>query len=93
MNKPVLLIFGLVVTIVALAIIRTSIANNIVTSGVVLAQIQEQSDQYKLENSILYEKLYALSSLTNVAQKAYDLGYQDQASDFVLGKQTVALKQ
>jgi hypothetical protein len=94
MKKPALLIMSLTILIIVLAIVRTFVANNISTSGVVLGKIEEKVEQYKLENSILAEQLYSMSSLTNISQKAYDLGYGDETSDLVLTQnKTVALKQ
>ena len=94
MKKPALLIMSLTILIIALAIVRTFVANNISTSGVVLGRLEEKVEQYKLENSVLAEQLYSLASLTNISQKAYDLGYSDETSDLVLTQnKTVALKQ
>lgn len=94
MKKPVLLIFSLSMLIIVLSIARIFISNNIATSGVVLGKIEEQIETYKLENSTLSEKLYSQSSLTNMAQKAYDLGYREEKSSLVLTqKLPVALKQ
>jgi hypothetical protein len=92
MKKPALLIIILGITIISLALVRTFISNNIATSGVVMDTIQNKIEQYKLENSILAEKVYTFSSLTNISQKAYDQGYKDNVSDLVLSrKQAVAI--
>jgi hypothetical protein len=92
MKKSALLILGLSLTIISLSLVRTFISNNISTSGVVMDTIQNKVDKYKLENSILAEKVYTLSSLTNISQKAYDQGYKENVSDLVLSqKQTVAI--
>jgi len=94
MKKPALLIFSLCILIAALSVIRIFISNNIATSGVVLGKIQEQIESYELENSVLAEKLFSISSLTNISQKAYDLGYREQKSELVLtSKLPVAIKQ
>jgi hypothetical protein len=94
MKKPALIITTLVLIIVVLSIVKIFVSNRIATSGVVLGRVQEQLLSYKLENTILSEKLYTLSSLTNIASKAYDLGYTDSKTDFVLSNQVpVAIKQ
>jgi hypothetical protein len=94
MKKPVLLISFLLVGVFVLSIVRIFVSNNIATSGVALGNIEEEAQRYKLENSILSERLYIYSSLTNIASKAYDLGYTDKKSNYVIGQQLpVALKQ
>lgn len=94
MKKPALLITILISIIAVLSIVRIFISNNIATSGIVLSRISEQVEKYKLENSILSEKLYNLSALTNVSEKAYHLGYREEKTALVLiQKQPIALKQ
>lgn len=94
MKKPALLIVFLSLIILGLALVRTNISNNVVTSGVALGKIQTEIDDYKLQNSILAEQLFGLSSLTNLAQKAYDQGYTEEESSLVLSqKLPVAIKQ
>jgi hypothetical protein len=94
MKKPALIITTLVLTIVVLSVVKIFVSNRIATSGVVLGKVQEELLSYKLENTILSEKLYTLSSLTNIASKAYDLGYTDSKTDYVLSNQVpVAIKQ
>ena len=94
MKKPVIIIVTLVFVILTLSVIRIFISNNISTSGVVLGKVVEEYDKYRLENSIIAEKFYTMASLTDVSQKAYDLGYVDSKSDFVLNQKVpVAIKQ
>ncbi len=94
MKKPALLIIFLISTIIVLSLARTYISNNVATSGVVLGQIQKETESLKLENSVLAEKVYDLSSLTNLAQKAYDQGYTEGKSSFAIGTTIpVAIKQ
>jgi hypothetical protein len=94
MKKPAFLLFSLILIIVVLFIVRIYISNNVATSGVVLGTIQVQIENYKLENSVISEKLFSLSSLTNISQKAYDLGYEEQKSELVLTRNLpVAIKQ
>jgi hypothetical protein len=94
MKKPVLIISFLLVGVFILSIVRIFVSNNIATSGIALGKIEEETQKYKLENSILSDKFFTYSSLTNIASKAYDLGYTDKKSDYVVGQQLpVALKQ
>lgn len=77
-----------------LSIIRIYISNQIATSGVVLGQVQSEIDAYKMQNILLSEKLYSLSSLANIAEEATKEGYVAQSADFVLdGQIPVAYKQ
>ncbi len=94
MKKPTLIITSLVLLIIGLCVVKIFVSNRIATSGVVLGKAQEELSRYRLENSILSERLYTLSSLTNIASKAYDLGYTDTKTDFVLNNQVpVAIRQ
>lgn len=94
MKKPILIITVLLVTVLTLSVIRIYISNQIVTSGVVLGQVQSEIDSYKTQNIILAEKLYSESSLTNIAEQAAKEGFIAQSSDFVLtGQVPVAYKQ
>jgi hypothetical protein len=94
MKKPVLLISILLIGVFVLSIVRIFVSNNVATSGVALGKIEEETQKYKLENSMLSDKLYTYASLTNIYSKAYALGYTDKKSDYVIKQQvSVALKQ
>ena len=94
MKKQVLLIAGLIVIVFGLSIVRIYISNQVATSGVILGQIQQQIDTYKMENIIVAENLYTKSSLTNIAEEAQKQGFVEQKTDFVLnGQVPVAYKQ
>lgn len=94
MKKPVLIITALVFIILTLSVVRIFISNNVSTSGMVLEKVTKELNKYKLENSIITEKLYTMASLTSVSDKAYELGFVDSKSGFVLNKQVpVAIKQ
>lgn len=94
MKKPALLIIVLISLISVLSLVRIFISNNISTSGIILGKIEEEVKSLKIENSILSEKLYTASALTNVSQKAYDLGYREEKTDLVLTqKLPIAIKQ
>jgi cell division protein FtsL len=94
MQKPVLLIGTLALIVFGLSIVRIYISNQVATSGVVLGQIEQQVDAYKMQNILLAEDLYTKSSLTNIADKASKEGFIEQKTDFVLnGQVPVAYKQ
>ena len=84
MKKPALLIFILIFVVVLLSIVKTFVSNNIATSGVVLSNTQQKLSLLKTQNAILAQKLYTLSSLTEISQKAKNLGYIDGKTSYVL---------
>jgi hypothetical protein len=94
MKKQVLLIGILALIVFGLSIVRIYISNQVATSGVILGQIQQQVDAYKMENILLAENLYTKSSLTSIAEEASKQGFVEQKTDFVLnGQVPVAYKQ
>lgn len=94
MKKQILLVTGLILIVFVLSIVRIYISNQVATSGVVLGQIEQQVDTYKMENIQLAENLYTKSSLTNIAEEAGKQGFVPQKTDFVLnGQVPVAYKQ
>jgi len=94
MKKYSLVLGALILTVLALIIVRTFIANNVSTSGVVLGNVQNQINAYRLKNSILSQQVYSLSALTNIAAKAEKIGYVDKTQEFVLSNSIpIAVKQ
>ena len=94
MKKPAKIIGILILIILGLSTVKIYISNGVATSGIILGKIEEEIGNYKLENSLLSEKLYSESSLTSVSAKAELLGYTDKRSDYVISsQQSVALKQ
>ena len=87
MKKPILIISILLVIVLSLAIVRIYISNQVATSGVILGQVQNEIDTYKIQNIQLSEKLYSQSSLTNISEEATKEGFVTQSSDFVLNGQ------
>ncbi len=78
MKKQILIISGLTLIAVCLLMVKTFVSNDISTSGELLGQIKEKSNEYKMENAILGEELYAMVSLTNLSKEASKLGFVDQ---------------
>lgn len=94
MKRPAQIIGILILSVIMLSTVKIYISNSVSTSGIVLGKIQEEIDNYKLANSIISEKLYSESSLTEVDLKAESLGYTDKRLDYVISsQQSVALKQ
>jgi cell division protein FtsL len=84
MKKPVLIIGFLIIAILALSVVKTFVSNRISTSGSTLGAISDRINAYKIENTLLSEQLYSLSSLTNVLTKANSLGFVEGNSKFVI---------
>lgn len=80
MKKPFLIIATLIIIILGLSFVRSIISNSMSTSGSLLSDIQEKSQVYELENSIMKEKIYSYSSLASVASEAARLGFVDHKS-------------
>lgn len=94
MKKSSLILFTLILSIFVLSLVKIFIANNVATSGIILSNVQDEVNMYKLENSEISAKLYALSSLTYINSKAQNLGYKEDFSQLVLtNQQPVAFKQ
>lgn len=86
MKKPVFLLAILIFIIVGLLVIRTVISNTISTSGVVLGKTQDKLIKYKTENILLREKIFTLSSLSNISSAAGQIGFVGSKSNFALSK-------
>ncbi len=82
--KKYLLLVLLIITVIALSVVRTFVLNNISTSGVQLGQIQDELDTLQTENAVLAEQVYSYSSLTNISSKAAEMGFVNQGNQFVL---------
>lgn len=94
MRKPALVIGFLAIVILALSVIKTFASNRISTSGQALFAIEDKINFYKIENALLSEKLYSLSSLTNLMSQANSSGFVKEKTSFVLTNPIpIALKQ
>ncbi len=74
----------LIITIVALFIVRSVVANEISTSGVALGVIEDETKRYKTENTLLKEQINDLSSLAHIASSAGKLGFSQSKSNIAL---------
>lgn len=94
MKKPILLIFLLIGLVVVLSVIRTFVANNVATSGVILSEIELKAEKLETENTIVAQKLHTSTSLTEISQKAQKLGFTEGKGSFAItGVRPVAFKQ
>ena len=84
MRKPGLTIGFLIIVIFVLSVAKTFVSNKISTSGQTLSATEDRINAKKIENTLLSEKLYSLSSLTNVFSQANSLGFVQEKSKFVI---------
>jgi cell division protein FtsL len=75
MKKPVLIIIFLIGLIVVLSVTKAIVYNRLSTLGIYLGKVEQQTNFYKTQNAILLEKVLTESSLTNIIEKAQELGF------------------
>lgn len=80
-----LLITVISVIIVVLSIVQVAVSNSLSTTGITLSEIEQEIDQYKQENALLYEKFLIGSSLTNISSTSASLGFREGKSQIVIG--------
>lgn len=94
MRKPALIIFIQIFVILTLTVIRVAVTNRISTSGIEMASIEQSMDSIKKENLILQEKLLTLSSYTEIASHAAQIGFVPAKNNFAVSSTVpVAIKQ
>jgi cell division protein FtsL len=94
MRKPALTIGILLLAVILLAVVKIFVSNRILTSGSALSQVQDKLNAVKVENTLLSEKLYSMSSLTNIYSEADKLGFVEAGISFVPGNTLpIAIKQ
>lgn len=86
MKKPVLFIILNLVVIIGLSIAQVVAANSISTTGIELGKIQDQITQLEKENEVLKEQVLTLSSLTTIASRASDMGFEEGKSTLVISQ-------
>lgn len=86
MKKPILIIIFLLGLIVVLSMVKAVMHNRLSTSGVFVGKVEEEINLYKTQNAILSEELLILSSLTNIAAKATELGFIKENSSLLVLK-------
>lgn len=94
MKKPVLALSIIILIIIALSVTRVVFSNGMSTSGVALDQIQTEISVYKIQNTILKEKLLSMTSLDYIASKASVLGFVESKTNISLNRSIpLAIKQ
>jgi cell division protein FtsL len=94
MRKPVLTIGFLLIVVISLSMVKIFVSNRILTSGSALSQVQDKLNAVKVENTLLSEKLYSMSSLTNIYSEAEKNGFVEAETSFVPGNTLpIAIKQ
>ncbi len=94
MKKPILILSILFLTIISLFGLRSAVSTRIITSGLELGQLRDDTNHYKTENAILREKIFSLSSLSHVSEAASKVGFVESKSNFaVSAAHPIALKQ
>lgn len=94
MKKPALIVTVLIFAVLVLSVVRVSVANRISTSGIELSQIEEEVALLKKENLILQEELLDVSSFTQIASRAGELGFVASGANLVISTAIpVAVKQ
>lgn len=78
MKKPTLTIIVLIGLILSLSVTKAVLHNMLSTSGIFVSKAEREISYYKTQNAILLESYLTASSLTNVLQKAKDLGFTDE---------------
>ncbi len=84
MKKPALILSTLIFVILVLSVVRITVANRISTSGIALQNMENQVSSFRKENLILQEKLLTVSSFTQIASKAAEMGFVPKTSNFVI---------
>lgn len=84
MKKPFLVLGLLFLAIGVLFGVKTMVSTRIITSGVELGKLQDETQDYKTQNTILKEKIYSLSSLTHVSESASKVGFVESKSTFAV---------
>ncbi|MEK7502409.1 MAG: hypothetical protein AAB609_02695 [Patescibacteria group bacterium] len=94
MKKPTFIIFIILFLIVTLFLARAVVSNSLSTTGLILLKFESQLNSYKIENSMLKEKLLSLTSLSHISSESSQLGFVENKNSFTLSKPLpLAIKQ
>jgi cell division protein FtsL len=84
MNKKTFILAIVIFTVIALSVTQVVVSNRLSTAGIEVGEIEDQIREYKAQNSILSEKIFQASSLSNISSKASKLGFIEGKSQLVL---------
>lgn len=94
MKKPTFVIIFIAFLIIALSIARVIVSNNLSTAGLTVLKLENQLNSYKIENTMLREKLLSHTSLFYISSQASKLGFVENKTSFTLTKPLpLAIKQ
>lgn len=94
MNKPIILIVFLILSISILFGAKTVLSNKLSTTGLALGQLQDDVKKYKTQNTLLKEEIYTLSSLSHISSAAAELGFVESKDNYALAKsRPIAIRQ
>lgn len=84
MKKTIRLIIMYVIIVVGLSVVQIFVSNTLSTDGIAMSMMEKKIQAYKKENILLSERIYTLSSLTNIASQAAQLGFTQSTGELVL---------
>lgn len=94
MKKPTFIVFIILFLIVTLSLGRVVVSNNLSTTGAALLKIENRLNLYKIENTMLREKLLRVTSLSHISSESSQLGFVQSKNSFTLTKPLpLAIKQ
>lgn len=97
MKRYTYILAAMIGLILILSVVQISVGNMLSTGGIHLSQLQEQVSDYKRQNAMLREKIYAQASLTAISEKASKEGFiaENQKTAVIITDHTssVALRQ
>lgn len=84
MKKAVIILVVAISSVLLLTIVNVIVANRLTTSGVSLAALEKDIENYKKQNALMQEDILMASSLTEIASKAAQLGFVQETSSLTL---------
>ena len=88
-----LLITVITCIIVVLSLVQVILSNSLSTTGIALARLERDVQNYQRQNVLLREKILTESSLTKIVSKAAVLGFSKGKSQIVInGSVPIAAK-
>lgn len=94
MKKPIIVLVLLFLTIGSLIVVRSVVSARITTSGLELSNVRDETHSLRTQNAIIREKIFSLSSLTQVSVRAEKVGFVESKSVYaVSAAQPIARKE
>lgn len=86
MKKPAFFIIFNIAIIVGLSIVQVVVANGISTAGIELSKVQSQISELRKQNELLHEQVLTASSLTTIASRASEMGFEEGKTTLVISQ-------